>query len=160
MIHAGDPVPSVMIKQATGDGPRDVDPAALFAGKHVVMFSLPGAFTPTCSSQHLPGYVARHAELVARGVDLVVCLAVNDAWVMQAWGEAHDALTKIVLLADGNGAFTRALGLEADLSAAHLGERARRALITFRDGVVALVAVEAPGKLEVSGADACMTSLA
>lgn len=159
MINAGDKIPSVTIKQATAEGGKDVDPAVLFAGKHVVMFSLPGAFTPTCSKEHLPGYVARYDELKARGVDLIACLSVNDAWVMKAWAEQHDALDKIVMLADGNAAFTKALGLDVDLSGPHMGTRARRALVTFKDGAVTLVAAEAPGKLEVSGADACMLSL-
>jgi peroxiredoxin len=160
MIQAGDPVPSVTIQQATVDGPAAVDPAALFAGKHVVLFAVPGAFTPTCSTQHLPGYVARLDEFAARGVDLVACLAVNDAWVLQAWAARHGALGKIVMLADGNGAFTRALGLDVELAGAGLGVRARRGLITFKDGKAALVAIEAPGRLEVSGADACLVTLA
>lgn len=159
MINAGDPVPSVTIKQATAEGAKDVNPAELFAGKHVVMFSLPGAFTPTCSNQHLPGYVARHDELRGKGVDLIVCLSVNDAWVMKAWGEQHDALDKIVMLADGAAVFTKALGLEVDLSGPGMGVRARRALISFRDGKAETIAVEQPGKFEVSGADACMLAL-
>lgn len=159
MINAGDKVPSVKIKQATAEGAKDVDPAELFAGKHVVMFSLPGAFTPTCSAQHLPGYVARHDELKSKGVDLIVCLSVNDAWVMKAWGEQHEALDKIVMLADGAAVFTKALGLEVDLSGPHMGLRARRALVTFKDGVAETVAAEAPGKFEVSGADACLMQL-
>jgi peroxiredoxin (alkyl hydroperoxide reductase subunit C) len=158
MPNAGDKVPSVTIKQATAEGPKDVDPAALFAGKKVVMFSLPGAFTPTCSNQHLPGYVARLDEIKARGVDIVACLSVNDAWVMKAWAEQHGALGKIVMLADGNAAFSKALGIEVDLSGPAMGVRCRRGLITFEDGVVKTVAMEAPGKLEVSSADACMTS--
>src|SRR5512141_721233 len=117
MIAVGQKVPSVTIKQATPEGGAEVDPAALFAGKKVVMFSLPGAFTPTCSQKHLPGYVEKLPELTAQGVDLVACLSVNDAWVMQAWGEQHNALGKIVMLADGAGAFTKALGIEVDLGA-------------------------------------------
>ena len=159
MINAGDKIPSVTIKQATAEGPKDVDPAALFAGKNVVMFALPGAFTPTCSNQHLPGYVAKLDELRAKGVDLVVCLSVNDAWVMKAWAEQHDALGKIVMLADGNAAFSKALGIELDLSAPHMGIRCRRGLITAKDGVVQSVQMEAPGKFEVSGADACLLAL-
>lgn len=160
MINAGDKIPSVTIKQATAEGPKDVDPAELFAGKSVAMFSLPGAFTPTCSTQHLPGYVARLDELKARGVDLVACLSVNDAFVMKAWAEAHGALGKIVMLADGNAAFSKALGIEVDLSGPQMGLRCRRGLITVQDGVVQNVAMEAPGKLEVSSADACLVSFA
>src|SRR5688572_2443398 len=151
MINAGDKIPSVTIKQATAEGPKDVDPAALFAGKNVVMFSLPGAFTPTCSNQHLPGYVARLDELRSKGVDMVVCLSVNDAWVMKAWAEAHGALGKIVMLADGNAAFSKALGIELDLTGPQMGLRCRRGLINAKDGVVQTVAMEAPGKFEVSG---------
>lgn len=159
MINAGDAIPSVKIKQATADGAKDVDPAELFAGKHVVMFSLPGAFTPTCSQQHLPGYVAKFDELKAKGVDLIACLSVNDPFVMKAWAEQHGALDKIVMLADGAAAFTKALGLDIDLSGPGMGIRARRALITFKDGKAEMVAAEAPGKFEVSGAEACMVSL-
>ena len=158
-IQAGDPFPSVTIKQATASGPQDVDPAALFAGKRAVLFSLPGAFTPTCSAKHLPGYVEHHDELRGKGVDLIACLSVNDAHVMRAWAEAHGALDKIVMLADGNAALTRALGLEVDLSGAQMGVRGRRGVMTIKDGVVETVDLEAPGKFEVSSADACMLKL-
>ncbi len=158
-IQPGDAFPSITIKQATSAGPQDVDPAALFAGKRVILFSLPGAFTPVCSAQHLPGYVARYDELRAKGVDLIACLSVNDAHVMRAWGEAHGALDKIVMLADGNAALTRALGIEVDLSGPHMGLRARRGVLTIKDGVVETVELEAPGKFEVSSADACMLKL-
>jgi peroxiredoxin len=159
MPNAGDKIPSVTIKQATAEGPKDVDPAALFAGKKVVMFSLPGAFTPTCSNQHLPGSVAKLDEIKSRGVDIVACLSVNDAWVMKFWAEQHGALGKIVMLADGNAEFSKALGIEVDLTKAGMGVRSRRGLITFNDGVIETVALEQPGKFEVSGADACMVSL-
>ncbi len=158
-IQPGDAFPSITIKQATSAGPQDVDPAALFAGKRVILFSLPGAFTPVCSAQHLPGYVARYDELRAKGVDLIACLSVNDAHVMRAWGEAHGALDKIVMLADGNAALTRALGIEVDLSGPHMGLRARRGVLTIKDGVVETIELEAPGKFEVSSADACMLKL-
>src|SRR6187455_2767303 len=108
MITPGQKLPSITIKQGTPEGPADVDPSALFAGKKVIMFSLPGAFTPTCSAKHLPGYLARHDELKAKGVDLIVCLSVNDGWVMQAWADSHAVGDKIVMLADGAGAFTKA----------------------------------------------------
>src|SRR5262245_46820995 len=123
MISAGQKIPSVTIKQATPEGGADVDPAALFAGKKVVMFSLPGAFTPTCSSKHLPGYLEKLPELKQKGVDIVACLSVNDAWVMKAWAEQHDALGKIVMLADGAAAFSKALGIDADLSQHGMGIR-------------------------------------
>ena len=101
MIEVGQKIPSVTIKQATPEGGADVDPAQLFAGKNVIMFSLPGAFTPTCSAKHLPGYIKELDALKAKGVDMVACLSVNDHWVMKAWAEQHNALGKIVMLADG-----------------------------------------------------------
>jgi peroxiredoxin len=159
MITKGQKIPSVTIKQVTADGMSDVDTAALFAGKKAVMFSLPGAFTPTCSQQHLPGYVQKLPELKAAGIDLVACLSVNDAFVMKAWAEQHDALGKIVMLADGSGAFTKALGIELDLVARGLGVRANRGVFTIDNGVVTAVEIEAPGKFEVSSADACLLSL-
>lgn len=159
MISVGQKVPSVTIKQATPEGGSDVDPAQLFAGKKVVMFTLPGAFTPTCSAKHLPGYIEKLPELKAQGVDLVACLSVNDAWVMKAWAEQHNALGKIVMLADGSGAFTKALGIELDLTGAHMGTRARRGVVVFEDGVAKSVEMEAPGKFEVSSAEACILNL-
>lgn len=159
MISPGQKIPSVTIKQATAEGGVDVDPATLFAGKKVVMFSLPGAFTPTCSQKHLPGYVAKLPELKAQGVDMVACLSVNDAFVMQAWAEQHDALGKIVMLADGSGAFSKALGIDADLGAHGMGLRARRGVIVFENGAVKSIDMEAPGKFEVSSADACLIGL-
>jgi peroxiredoxin len=159
MISPGQKIPSVTIKQATAEGGTDVDPATLFAGKKVVMFSLPGAFTPTCSQKHLPGFVEKLPELKAQGVDLVACLSVNDAWVMKAWAEQHDALGKIVMLADGSGAFSKALGIDADLGAHGMGVRARRGVLVIEDGTVKSIDMEAPGKFEVSSADACLIGL-
>jgi len=159
MISKGQKIPSVTIKQATAEGGVDVDPAALFAGKKVIMFSLPGAFTPTCSQQHLPGYVQKLPELKAAGVDMVACLSVNDVFVMKAWAEQHDALGKIVMLADGSGAFTKALGIELDLVSRGLGVRANRGVFTIDNGVVTAVEMEAPGKFDVSSADACLLGL-
>jgi len=159
MIEVGQSIPSVTIKQATPEGPADVNPAELFAGKNVVMFSLPGAFTPTCSQKHLPGYIKELPQLKAKGVDMVVCLSVNDAWVMKAWAEQHAALGKIVMLADGNGDFSKALGIDADLSKAQMGLRCRRGLVHVHNGVVKSIEMEAPGKFEVSSAEACMLKL-
>jgi glutaredoxin/glutathione-dependent peroxiredoxin len=158
-IQVGDKLPSITIREATADGPKDVDVAALFAGKKGILFSLPGAFTPTCSKQHLPGFVASFDELKQKGVDVIACLSVNDPHVMRAWGEEHGALGKIVMLADGNAALTRALGLEVDLSVALMGVRGKRGVLTIEDGVVTRVDVEAPGKLEVSGAEHCLARL-
>src|SRR3954463_4105037 len=157
MISPGQKIPSVTIKQATAEGGADVDPSVLFAGKKVVMFSLPGAFTPTCSQKHLPGYVAKLPELKAAGVDLVACLSVNDAWVMKAWAEQHEALGKIVMLADGQGLFSKALGIDTEIPG--MGIRARRGLLVAKDGVVESIDMEAPGKFEVSSAEACVMNL-
>lgn len=154
-IEPGQRVPSLTMKQATEDGDADVDPSVLFAGKHVILFSLPGAFTPTCSSKHLPSYVKHHDELKQKGVDLIACLSVNDPFVMQAWAKEHDVGDKIVMLADGNAAFTKALSLDADYGPS-MGVRARRGVIVFKDGVVASVDVEERGKYEVSSAEACL----
>lgn len=159
MISKGQKLPSVTIKQATPEGGADVDPAVLFAGKKVVMFTLPGAFTPTCSAKHLPGYVQKLPELKAQGVDLVACLSVNDAWTMKAWAEQHDALGKIVMLADGAAALTKALGIEVDLSSAHMGLRARRGVLFLEDGTVTSIEMEEAGKFEVSSAEACLVGL-
>jgi peroxiredoxin len=159
MISQGQKIPSVTIKQVTADGTSDIDTAALFAGKKAVLFSLPGAFTPTCSQKHLPGYVEKLPELKAQGVDLVACLSVNDAWVMQAWAQQHDALGKIVMLADGSAAFSKALGIDADLGAHGMGVRARRGVLVIEDGTVKSVEMEAPGKFEVSSAEACLVNL-
>ena len=156
MIQAGQKIPSVTIKQATPEGGADVDPSVLFAGKKVVMFSLPGAFTPTCSAKHLPGYVAKLPELKAQGVDIVACLSVNDFFVMKAWAEAHGALGKITMLADGEGKFAKALGIETEIPG--MGLRARRGLVTVEDGTVKSIEMEAPGKFEVSSAEACLAT--
>lgn len=159
MIIVGDKVPSVTIQQSTPEGNQPVNPAELFAGKKVVMFSLPGAFTPTCSQQHLPGFVAKLPELKAQGIDMVACLSVNDAHTMKAWAEAHDALGKIVMLADGSAVLSKALGIDVDLSKFNMGIRAGRGLLTFNDGTLTSIEMEAPGKFEVSSADACLLSL-
>jgi len=159
MIEVGQKVPSVTLKQVTADGIAEANPADLFAGKKVVMFSLPGAFTSTCSSKHLPSYVNEYPQLKAKGIDIVACLSVNDAAVMKAWAEAHDAVGKIVMLADGNAELTKALGIEVDLSKALMGLRARRGVMVFEDGVAKSIEMEAPGKYEVSGAEACLLKL-
>jgi peroxiredoxin (alkyl hydroperoxide reductase subunit C) len=157
MIQVGEKIPSVTIKQATPEGGAEVDPSVLFAGKKVVVFSLPGAFTPTCSLKHLPGYLAKLPELKASGVDMVACLSVNDAWTMKAWAEQHDALGKITMLADGAAVFSKALGI--DYVSPEMGLRARRGVTVFDNGVVASIDIEAPGKFEVSSAEACLVGL-
>lgn len=157
MINSGDKLPSVTIKQATPEGAADVDPTQLFAGKKVVMFSLPGAFTQTCSSKHLPGFVAKLDELESQGVDIVACLSVNDAAVMKAWAEQHGALGKITMLADGQALFTKALGIDVEIP--HMGLRAKRGLFVIEDNVVKSVELDSPGKFEKSSAEACMAKL-
>jgi glutaredoxin/glutathione-dependent peroxiredoxin len=161
MIRVGDRFPSVTIKRLTAEGGKEeVDSAALVAGKRAVIFSLPGAFTPTCSRSHLPGFVARAAELRAKGVDVIACLSVNDPYVMQAWGLALDPTGSVTMIPDWDASLTRALGLDYDASASGLGIRARRASIFVENGVVAGIDVEeSNGKVEVSGADACLTRL-
>jgi peroxiredoxin len=158
-ISSGQRIPSVTIKRATASGGEEVDPSALFAGKRVLMFSLPGAFTPTCSAKHLPGYLARHDELKSKGVEMIACLSVNDAYVMQAWAEAQQVGEKIVMLADGSALFTKALGIESDLTAKHMGIRARRGVFTIDDGVVTSIELEASGQFDVSSAEACLLRL-
>ncbi len=159
MIKTGEAFPSVTIKQAVAEGGADVNTGELFAGKKVVVFSLPGAFTPTCSSKHLPGYVAQLPQLHAKGIDVVACLSVNDHWVMKYWAEAHDALGKIVMLADGNATLTKALGIDYDAGKGNMGVRCRRGVIMIDNNVVTSVDIEEPGKFEVSSAEACMLKL-
>ena len=159
-IKVGDKVPSMTLKRLGAGGLEDVDTEALFSGRKVVLFSVPGAYTPTCSAEHLPGYVARADEIKAKGVDDIVCLAVNDPWVMKAWGDEHGASGRVTMLPDGNGAFTKAMGLEQDLSGASLGVRGKRFSLIVDDGVVKAIEIE-PGKgVSVSGADACLVKLA
>jgi glutaredoxin/glutathione-dependent peroxiredoxin len=158
-IKTGDKVPSAKIKQKTQEGVKDVTTDEYFAGKKVVVFGLPGAFTPTCSAKHLPGFIEKHPELKAKGVDRVACLSVNDAFVMEAWGKAQGAEGKVDMLADGNGDFTRALGLEMDASGYGMGQRSRRYAMVVDNGVVTSVAVEQPGAFEVSSAEAVLKGL-
>jgi peroxiredoxin len=155
----GQTVPDVTFRIRRNGEWATVTTADIFAGKNVIVFSLPGAFTPTCSQKHLPGYVAELPQLKAKGIDMVACLSVNDAWTMKAWAEQHDALGKIVMLADGAAAFSKALGIDADLSAHGMGVRARRGVLMIDDGVVKSIEMEAPGKFEVSSAEACLLKL-
>lgn len=159
MISAGDKVPSVTLKQATADGVSDVNTGELFAGKKAIVFSLPGAFRPMCSAKHLPSYINEYDHLKAKGIDLIACLAVNDPEVMKAWGEAHGALGKIVMLADGNAELTKALGIDADMSERFMGLRARRGVMMIDNGVVTSIDMEANGAFEVSSAEACMRKI-
>lgn len=157
-IKIGDKIPSVTLKQLTPSGMQDLSTDSVFSGKKVMLFSVPGAFTPTCSNQHLPGFVKRAAEFKAKGVE-VACLAVNDAFVMKAWQDAHNA-GSIIMLADGNGTFTKALGLELDGTGYGLGTRGQRFALYAENGVVKSLDVEKPGTLDVSSADACAARIA
>ncbi len=158
-IAVGDKIPAGVLKIARPNGIEDASTDELFGGKKVVLFAVPGAFTPTCSAQHLPGFVRKAAEIKAKGVDSIICLAVNDAFVMDAWGKAHDAGESVVMAADGNAEFTRALGLEFDASAFGMGVRAQRFALIVDDGVVAGVYVEEPMKFKVSSAEAILDQL-
>ena len=158
-IKVGDRIPSMTLVKATSDGPQPVETDDYFAGRKIALFSVPGAFTPTCSARHLPGFVDKIEELRAKGVDEVACIAVNDAFVMQAWGESAGADGKVTMLADGNGDFARALGLTMDGSKFGLGERGSRWSAIVDDGVVERLNVEEPGAFNVSSADYLMERL-
>lgn len=156
-IEVGERLPSARFKRVGADI-EDTDTQALFGGRRVVLFAVPGAFTPTCSSQHLPGYVKAMPDFRERGVD-VACLAVNDAFVMQAWAASQHVPDDLAMLADGNADFTRALGLEMDRTGFGMGVRARRFALYAEDAVVRRLAVEAPGELRVSTAQAMLDAL-
>jgi peroxiredoxin len=158
-IKVGDKVPSVKLKQMTAEGVKEVSTDDFFKGKKVVLFAVPGAFTPTCSAKHVPGFVQNDAALKAKGVDAVACLSVNDAFVMGAWGKDQKSDGKVVMLADGNGDFTRAVGLELDATANGLGKRSKRYAMVVENGVVKTLNVEAPGAFEVSSAEASLKTL-
>ena len=158
-IQVGDKIPSVKVKIVTPDGQSDATTDELFAGKKVVLFAVPGAFTPLCSAQHLPGYVDKAGELKAKGVDTVLCLSVNDAFVMEAWAKDRSAGGDVTLVADGSAEFTNAVGLGFDASNFGMGTRSQRYALIADDGVVSHLAVEQPMKFEVSGADAILGAL-
>ncbi len=152
-IQVGDRVPAGTLKQMTKDGPANVTTDQLFKGKKVVLFSVPGAFTPTCHAKHLPGFVENYDALKAKGVDTVACIAVNDVFVMDAWAKASGVGDRIVMLADGNAEFTRSLGLELDASGFGMGTRGKRFAMVVDDGVVRQLNVESAGEFRVSAAD-------
>lgn len=158
-IQAGEKMPSGVFGVMTESGPGALSTTELFDGKKVVLVSVPGAFTPTCSMNHLPGFVDLADKLKGKGVDTIACMAVNDVFVMDAWGKDRKVGDKVVMLADGNGEYTRALGLEMDGSKFGLGMRGQRFAIVVDDGVARQVAVEAPGKFEVSKAEAILAGL-
>jgi peroxiredoxin (alkyl hydroperoxide reductase subunit C) len=158
-IAVGDSIPAVKIMEGTAEGPKELDTGAFFAGRTVVLFGVPGAFTPTCSAKHLPGFVEHHDAIKAKGVDAIACMAVNDAFVMKAWGKDQGALDKVTMIADGSAAFTKALGLELDLTARGLGVRCQRFALIARNGKVTHIGVEAAGAFEVSSAEAVLAAL-
>ncbi|MCK8785057.1 peroxiredoxin [Roseomonas sp. NAR14] len=158
-IQVGDRIPSAKLMQGTAEGPREVSTDELFKSGTAVLFGVPGAFTPTCSARHLPGFVEKADALKAKGVGTIACMAVNDAFVMAAWGKDQGVGDKVMMLADGAAVFTKALGLELDLTARGLGVRCQRFALIARDGVVTHLAVEAPGAFEVSSADAVLAAL-
>jgi peroxiredoxin len=158
-IQVGASIPSAKLMQATAEGPKEISTEELFGGKTVVLFGVPGAFTPTCSAKHLPGYVQNFDALKAKGVDVVACMAVNDAFVMGAWGKDQSVGDKVVMLADGSAAFTKALGLELDLTARGLGVRSQRFALVAKNGKVTHVAVEAAGAFDVSKAESILAAL-
>ena len=158
-IKVGDSIPDVKLMMVTADGPKEVSTSDLFKGKKVVLFATPGAFTPTCSARHLPGFVQYADQFSAKGVDTIVCMAVNDAFVMGAWAKDQGVQDKLVMLADGSGLFTHALGLELDLVPRGLGVRSQRFALVAENGKVTQLAIEAPGGFEVSKAEAVLEKL-
>ena len=157
-IQVGDKVPSLNFKHMTAEGPADISSEEVFAGKKVGFIAVPGAFTPGCSMTHLPGFVVNADALKGKGADTIVCMAVNDAFVMGAWGQNQNA-EKILMLADGNGDFTSAIGLELDASGFGMGKRAQRFGMIVEDGTVTYLGVEAPGEIKVSSAETMLEQL-
>jgi glutaredoxin/glutathione-dependent peroxiredoxin len=158
-IKVGDTIPSMKLMMATPDGPKETSTDEIFKGKKVVLFAVPGAFTPTCSNRHLPGFVENADAFRAKGVDTVACIAVNDAFVMGAWGKQQGADGRLTMLADGSGAFAKAMGLELDLVGRGMGVRSQRYALIAQDGKVTYLAIEQPGGFEVSKAEAILAHL-
>ncbi|MBS3962315.1 MAG: peroxiredoxin [Sandarakinorhabdus sp.] len=158
-IKVGDSIPRAVLARMTADGPAPVDTGELFGGRTVALFAVPGAFTPTCSAKHLPGFIEKAADFQGKGVDEIVCLSVNDAFVMGAWGKSAGADGKITMLADGNGDFARALGLTMDGSRFGMGLRAQRFSMLVKDGKVIELNIEEPGAFKVSSAEHMLAQL-
>lgn len=158
-IKPGDRLPATNFVEPTADGPQGVAGEAFFAGKRIALFSVPGAFTPTCSARHLPGFVEHADALKAKGIDEIACTAVNDAFVMGAWGKANGVEGKVRMLADGNGDFVKAIGLEMDGTKFGMGARGQRFAMVVNDGVVEHLFVEAPGEYRVSSAEYLLEQL-
>ena len=158
-IKVGDSIPSMKLMVATADGPKETSTDEIFKGKKVVLFAVPGAFTPTCSAKHLPGFVQNADALKAKGVDTIACISVNDAFVMKAWAKDQGVTDEMVMLADGNADFTRAVGLEMDGSKFGMGPRSQRYSMVVKDGVVEKLNVEEGGDFKVSSADYMLAQL-
>jgi len=158
-ISVGDRMPQGSFGIMTSDGPGAISADELFAGRKVVLFAVPGAFTPTCSMSHLPGYVEHADTILGKGVDAIACMSVNDVFVMDAWGNDQNVGEKVMMLADGNGSYTEALGLQLDASGFGMGQRSQRFAIVVDDGVVSQLHVEAPKEFRVSAADAVLANL-
>ena len=159
MIEVGDTIPKATLVAATADGPKEMTTAEVFGGHKVVLFAVPGAFTPTCSAKHMPGFLNNSGALKAKGVDRIACVAVNDPFVMDAWAKDQDVGDRVLMLSDGMAHFTKLLGLELDLSARGLGIRSSRYAMVVEDGVVTLLNVEEPGGFGVSSAEAVLEAL-
>ena len=158
-IKVGDKLPAGTFTQMGKDGPQKITTEELFDGKTVVLFSVPGAFTPTCDARHLPGYVELAGAIKAKGVDTIACTAVNDVFVMNAWGKHGKVGDDILMLADGNGEYAKALGLELDATGFGMGMRGKRFALIVKDGIATHVNVEAPGEFKVSAADYVLAQL-
>ncbi|HTW38586.1 MAG TPA: peroxiredoxin [Steroidobacteraceae bacterium] len=158
-IKAGDRMPQGTFKTMTAEGPKDISTEELFQGKKVVLFSVPGAFTPTCDAKHLPGFLQHARDIRAKGVDTIACMAVNDVFVMNAWGKSANTADKVLMLADGNGEYAKALGLSMDASRFGMGTRGQRFAIVVENGVAKQIYVEAPGEFKVSAAEHVLANL-
>ncbi|MGH7092917.1 MAG: peroxiredoxin [Stellaceae bacterium] len=158
-VKVGDTVPAGKFRYLSAEGPKEITTDELFKGKKVAVFAVPGAFTPTCSARHLPGYVDRAGDIKGKGVDAVACIAVNDAFVMGAWGKDHKADDKVMMLADGSADFTKAMGLELDLTRNGMGVRSQRYSMLVDNGVIKALNIEQPGQFDVSSAEAMIKGL-
>lgn len=158
-IQVGSKLPEATLMTMTANGPEPMTVDEIFKGKKVALFALPGAFTPTCSAKHLPGYLEQAAEFKKKGIDTIACLSVNDAFVMGAWGKSQNAGDKVLMLGDGNGDFSRKLGLTMDASKFGMGERSQRYSMLVEDGVVRKLNVEKPGAFEVSAAEVLLKQI-